>query len=89
VLFIEPLLEGPCAPALSRRVLADLAREAPELVVARPQPGAASLAAHPVVRWILGQYRPLPDRLQPRQFVLLARAGGALERRLARRAPPP
>lgn len=89
VLFIEPLLEGPCAPALSRRVLADLAREAPELVVARPQPGAASLPAHPVVRWVLSQYRPLPDRLQPRQFVLLARAGGALERRLARRAPPP
>jgi hypothetical protein len=83
VLFIEPLLEGPCVQTLSRRVLADLDREAPELVVVRPQPGVRSLPAHPVVRWILGRYRPLPDRLQPNQFVLLARAGGALERRSA------
>ena len=83
VLFIEPLLEGPCARTLTRRVLADLDREAPELVVVRPQPGASSLPAHPVVRWILGRYRPLPERLQPYQFVLLARAGGALERRSA------
>jgi len=89
VLFIEPLLEGPCAQALSRRVLADLAHDPPELVVIRPQPGAGSLPAHPVVRWILSQYRPLPDRLQPYQFVLLARAGGALEGRLARLARVP
>lgn len=89
VLFNEPLLEGPCAQNLTRRVLADLDREAPELVVFRPQPGARSLPAHPVVRWILGRYRPLPDRLQPSQFVLLARAGGSLERRLATPARVP
>ena len=89
VLFIEPLLEGPSAAALTRRVLADLAREAPELVVVRSQPGATSLPAHPVVRWILSRYRPLPEALQPYQFLLLARSGGALERRLNRRAPGP
>lgn len=86
LLFTEPLLEGPCAEALTRKVLADLNREAPELVVIRRQPGAASLPAHPVVRWILGRYRPLPERLQPYQFLLLDRTGGALERRLTR--PP-
>lgn len=89
VLFNEPLLEGPCAEDLTRRVLGDLNREAPELVVIRQNPGAASLPAHPVVRWILGRYRPLPERLQPYQFLLLARTGGALERRLNRTIPAP
>jgi hypothetical protein len=70
-------------------VLGDLNREAPELVVIRQQPGAASLPAHPVMRWIVSRYRPLPEPLQPYQFLLLSRAGGALERRLSRTVPAP
>ena len=89
VLFNEPLLEGPCAADLTRRVLGDLNREAPELVVMRQQPGQASLPAHAVVRWILSRYRPLPERLQPYRFLLLARTGGALERRLSSTGPTP
>ncbi len=79
----EHLLNGPRAPQRTARLLADLARRKPELVLissAHPFP-----LDHPVPQWLLQHYaelgRAVPGLATP-DFLVLIRRGGALEHRL-------
>jgi 4-amino-4-deoxy-L-arabinose transferase-like glycosyltransferase len=72
---------GPMAPWLTRQTLANLQRHPPELIAVwgtSPQP-----ADHPIPRWIVATYDPLPDP-QRRRFPLSfwVRKGGPLRQRL-------
>jgi len=78
--FVFPLVVGPLADDLSARVVADLTRAQPELVVAlqiafRPE------FSHPVLDWLRLRYRPIHDP-ERGPFLLLVRRGGRLEARL-------
>lgn len=79
VIFYEPHTER-----LTRRVIADLERSQPEMVVLSKRAVAVVEGSHPVLRWIFERYRPFPGGSDRGPFVLLARTGGALEKRLAR-----
>jgi len=80
-----PLLAGPLTRTLAARVVADLERARPELVVvARAAfPPAAQVGANPVTAWIAANYRPFPGTAERGPFALLVRTGGALAARLA------
>ena len=80
-----PLLAGPLTRTLAARVIADLERARPELVVvARAAfPPAAQVGANPVTAWIAANYRPFPESAERGPFGLLVRTGGALAARLA------
>jgi hypothetical protein len=84
VLYPMPLLGGPVERALNERVIADLAREKPELVyVPVYQLGSPKLRTR-ALEWCMARYDPLPDGYHGRLYALLALRGGALERRLRR-----
>ena len=80
-----PLLAGPLTRTLAARVIADLERARPELVVvARAAfPPAARVNTNPVTAWIAANYRPFPESAERGSFGLLVRTGGALAARLA------
>ena len=77
VIFAYHVLRGPMVEELSNRLLRDLNRAKPDLVVADSWTLSQS-ANHPVTNWIVGNYRPFA---QTDRFVLCARKGSALDQR--------
>lgn len=76
LIFAYPTQAGPLAPKLSWRLLNDLKKHEPELVVAANL--TLSLTPeHPVARWIDQNYRPL---WRTNSFVVMVRKGGELDR---------
>jgi len=80
VFYNYPLREGPLQERLTRRVLEDLQRNPPELLVL-PSRG---FPAHPVVDWSMPHYDLYPDEPVRGSFALLVRRGGNLDVRLRR-----
>lgn len=70
-----PTLAGPLAVQLAHRLISDLQRSKPELVVVEVETMAHTPAQHPIQRWLAENYRPF-SRTGP--FVLLARNGSSL-----------
>ena len=80
----EYLLDGPRSAPRQARVIEDLSRQHPELlVVSRKFPFPPE---RPVPRWLLEHYAPFPPALQPRgrfaEYRLYYRRGGAVAARL-------
>ncbi|MFQ5827700.1 MAG: hypothetical protein ACE5JD_00895 [Candidatus Methylomirabilia bacterium] len=91
VFYVYPLGRQPLAASLSARVIRDLEREQPELLVIARWAFPGFQGGHPVLDWLLAHYRPFPDGSEAGPFLLFARRDGALEARLAarpRRAAP-
>lgn len=80
IFFAYPLVVGPLADDLSARVVADLTRVRPELVVALRMAFDPEFS-HPVLDWVRLEYRPIRDP-ERGPFLLLVRRGGRLEARL-------
>ena len=78
VIYNWPLLKGPLAAKLSARVVADLERERPELLILPPK----YVRAHRVFEEIRPGYVALPVNPKWGSFMLLARRDGNLLRRL-------
>ena len=90
----EPMLEGPLATNLSQRLIHDLERTKPDLIVVDGLTLAQTPRGHPVVNWFEENYRPFfrTERFSVRvghephlmvaqdQFVLLSRKGSKLDR---------
>jgi 4-amino-4-deoxy-L-arabinose transferase-like glycosyltransferase len=72
------VIAGPTYNLFSAREIADLQRVQPELVVVCTE---YSLDG-PVIRWLIPRYEELPQNHERAKFILLARRGGALEKRL-------
>lgn len=84
VFYLYPLLDpGPLAAHLSCRVLTDLEREQPELLVLWKDylPGADG---HPVYDWCLRHYQPLPANADRGPCLFYCRRGGSLAERLGK-----
>ena len=77
IIFAYPLQAGPIAAQLSHRLLGDLQRDKPDLVIAANETLRIT-PQHPVLRWLEQNYQPFS---RTRNFVLLARKGGELDRR--------
>lgn len=85
--FFYPLLHPKFTEKFSQRVIADLERNKPELVMfglpALDQHGNPLIPfffkSHPFVAWVPSRYQPLPELLHPALWV---RIGGKLEERL-------
>ena len=89
VFLAEPMLDGPLAAKLSQRLIDDLERIKPELIVVDGLTMAQTPRGHPVVSWFEENYHPFSrtDRFSVRvghephiilaqdQFVLLCRKG--------------
>ena len=84
VFYSYPLLDNPLANELSQRVVTDLEREKPEVIVLNMTYYASPdlFHRHPVLQWILENYRPLPQGPYREPFLLVMRKGGNLEKRL-------
>ena len=94
VFLAEPMLDGPLAAKLSQRLVDDLERVKPELIIVDGLTLAQTPRGHPVVNWFEENYRPLsrthkfsvPIGQEPHlilaqdQFVLLCRKGSKLDR---------
>lgn len=78
---VWPITLGPQRHALRARLLADLVRERPELVV-RAKWTHRIIGQFDVLDWIEANYRTLPDTDPPRAFTLHVRRDGRLDRRL-------
>ena len=93
IFLAEPMVEGPLAVELSQRLIHDLERTKPELIVVDGLTLAQTPRGHPVVNWFEENYRPfsrtdkfsVPIGREPHlilaqdQFVLLCRKGSRLE----------
>ena len=80
-----PLNTGPLLLGLTSRLLVDLERGRPELVVVAKWTWLRFSLRHPVYAWLAANYRPMPgghDRGP--YFQVYVRRGGALEQRLTR-----
>ena len=77
--FNLPLLDGPAAQSLTDRVLQDLEKAQPELVVVYRDP-ARDTSGHAVLDLIRDRYAPLGDLATG--FELRARIGGRVEQGL-------
>jgi 4-amino-4-deoxy-L-arabinose transferase-like glycosyltransferase len=84
VLYSDPLNTGPEVLDLSVRTLIYVARVNPELFIVRLEDDQVfgHLRDHPVSRWFMERYHPLPDRPFRYGFAIFVRTGGALDRRL-------
>jgi len=92
IFLAEPMVEGPLAVELSQRLIHDLERTKPELIVVDGLTLAQTPRGHPVVNWFEENYRPfsrtdkfsVPIGREPHlilaqdQFVLLCRKGSRL-----------
>jgi 4-amino-4-deoxy-L-arabinose transferase-like glycosyltransferase len=76
VVFARPALVGPVAAKLSQRLLRDLERSKPELIVIDEQLLKRVGPRHPVFVWFKENYRPF---LRTDEFLLLARNGSKLD----------
>jgi hypothetical protein len=82
VLFNYPLIKGPLMLPLSRRVIGDLERSQPALVVTLREPLQDVPADNPVNRWWRERYHGWPNN-HCGPFDLYVRNGSELERRLS------
>jgi hypothetical protein len=79
ILYAYPLRNGPLQKELAARLLADLQREQPEIIVAAKNE-YYSMDMHPDLRgWMNANYRPSP-RIHPGPAFWFIRRGGRLER---------
>jgi 4-amino-4-deoxy-L-arabinose transferase-like glycosyltransferase len=82
-LFTDPIRQGPMVEKISNEILMDIDRSPPELFVAQlDETVLGRLTDHPVPRWFVRRYQPLPDRPFRYGYALFYRTGGALEHRL-------
>jgi len=81
VLWAKLLLGGSLRGALSQRVVEDLKRTRPELIVAE-KVWVVGNESNEVLKMVLSDYRPFPKNAERGPFVLYVRRGGALESRL-------
>jgi hypothetical protein len=82
VLFNYPLVKGPLLWPLSLRVIRDLERSQPALVVTLRKPSQEVPAENPVNQWWRARYHSWPDN-HCGPFDLYVRSGSDLERRLS------
>ena len=84
--FFWPLTAGPVAPRLQERLLADLERTQPELlIIAKWTVFQNGPPQRPVLEWFEPRYRPLTGgRERGPYFLVFVHRGGKLERRLER-----
>jgi len=82
VIFYYPLIQGPLTEKLSQRVIADLERNKPELLILPPQ----VQGNHPVIAWLSSQSWLHIKTNVATYFSLYARKGGKLEARLLEQA---
>ena len=80
VLYGSDVVSGPMAAALADRVIGDLERERPELVVVPRWVVDHGATTHPVRRWCFDRYRPIA--VADPTFAFYARRRGRLERQL-------
>lgn len=89
LMLYDPLLEGPLQRDLSQRVLQDLRRTQPEVLVV-PRHSVHYLLrseeylAHDLFEYLKTSYVPFPDSAQSEYFALFARRGGRLARQWSR-----
>jgi 4-amino-4-deoxy-L-arabinose transferase-like glycosyltransferase len=76
IIFAYPMLAGPLAAKLSQRLIDDLERAKPDLIVVDGQALAHTPRGHPVLNWFEENYRP-PSKAD--MFLLLARKGSRLD----------
>jgi hypothetical protein len=81
VLFVKLLLGGALRNTLSQRVLTDLQRASPELIVSE-KAWEQGYEDHQVLRWIALNYELFPENADRGPFRLYVRRGGALQARL-------
>ena len=74
LVFTDPMLAGPIAAKLSRRLIDDLERTKPDLIVVADET-LRQTHGHPVLNWIEENYRPFS---RTNSFTLMARKGGQL-----------
>lgn len=86
VFYSYPLLGNPLAGELSQRVVRDLERTKPELIVLNTSYYVSNglFQNHPVFQWIQGRYRLFPGNPYRKPFLLLLLKGGKLEKRLGK-----
>jgi 4-amino-4-deoxy-L-arabinose transferase-like glycosyltransferase len=76
IVFADPLLRGPAIGELSRRLINDLERAKPDLIIVEDEIRTQT-RGHPVMNWIEENYRPFA---RTKMFLLLARKGSQLDR---------
>jgi hypothetical protein len=87
-MFLQyPLAREPFLDRSNARVIADLERARPELVVISKYTVEPERPGLPIVAWLRQNYAPYPDGGDRGAFLLLARKRGPLERRLKSRRP--
>ncbi len=75
VVFADPLLAGPVAAKLTRRLLDDLDHAKPDLIVLNDETIAQTSPHHPMLTWLRANYLPIA---RTHSFILAARAGSRL-----------
>ncbi|MDQ3684133.1 MAG: hypothetical protein M3430_00835 [Acidobacteriota bacterium] len=78
VLMVWWFLDGRLADQLSKRVIADLERAQPKLLVVTKEAWPENPVEHPVSKWLFERYRPLPGNDGRGPFALYVRRDGAL-----------
>jgi 4-amino-4-deoxy-L-arabinose transferase-like glycosyltransferase len=88
--YIYPLSGTPLARSFSQRILRDLEKSQPELMVLNTlclNPGRPINNA--ILQWVRSHYRLFPVHPQQGYFLFLLRKGGKLEKRLSAPSVPP
>jgi hypothetical protein len=86
IMFADPMLTGPVAAKLSRRLIDDLDHAKPELLVVEWQMLKKTPRDHPALKWFDEHYRSYSTA---NKFILLARKGGRLDQRKTIAGPTP
>ena len=76
IVFADPVLSGPEAQNLCRRLLSELERSRPDLVVVNYSTLHQTAPGHPMLGWLQQNYRPLAEA---DLFLLLARKDSRLD----------
>ena len=83
ILFADDWESGPSGAPFMQRIEEDLARRQPELFITTKFWVASEKNSRlPLMQWCLEHYRPFPRDARHGPFLLYARRGGTLERRL-------
>lgn len=82
VIYIYPLFEGPLMKELTERLINDLEREKPSLIVINKRYAADGYNKNSALQWIGKYYEPLPVNPDRGLFFLMVRKGSELEKRL-------
>ncbi len=86
IFFSYPLLKGPMAGNMTRRVIQDLEKNKPELFILPITDMVSTGIRHPVLEWFRDRYRHVPNRPHRGMFLLFMRKGGELEKRLLQKS---